>query len=431
MEPSEKDPAFLTTVEKDNIEFGNLAVALDFLSAQDLQRALKRQEDFRRVGEERRLGEILYRMRLLSREQILLVLRAQGKRILTCAKCRKSYNVKHYKGDETYTCKHCGGALTIPAKPVKTAVHDTAVVDPTVPLPPAKKNGNEVPPKLVKLLPGYELVKQLGRGGMGTVYKARDTILDRWVAVKILAPFLAENEEYVKRFIREARMLQRLRHPNIVAAFDAGQEWDYHFFIMEYVRGAPLDNVIKKKGKLLERKALRIVRQAAEGLQFAWEHRIVHRDVKPQNLMITEDRVVKILDLGLSKSVDTDISLTVTGSILCSPAYASPEQAQGVHDLTFKTDVYSLGCSLFQMVTGRLPFEAETPAEFILQHVTKDPPHPLAVNPSLSADMGKLIMKMMEKDPERRPEWQKVILACDRLLEFRGTSSTRRIPKQA
>ncbi|HYE98963.1 MAG TPA: serine/threonine-protein kinase [Planctomycetota bacterium] len=401
--------------DRESLEFGKLAVALGFLRKEDLEKAIKLQEDLVRVGVQKRLGEVLLEKKVLTREQVLLILRGQGKRILTCRSCQKSYNIHHFRGDEVYACKYCRGELALPNKPVEASVNDSIRVD-TTDLR-SKRNGHpekgtakatrtarpKPPRELVNLLPGYEIQERLGQGGMGAVYKARDLIMGRTVAVKLLAPFLASDDEYVKRFFLEARNCQRLNHPNIVAAYDAGVAGDHKFFIMEFVDGTTLEKVLSKKGMLPEASALEIVRQIAQALDYAWNHKIIHRDVKPQNVMITQSRTVKLCDLGLSKDVTSDVTLTMTGSVNCSPPYASPEQAQGLKELDCRSDVYSLGVTLFQMVCGELPFKGTAPGQFLIQHVTKAPPDPCKVNPKLSGALGRLILKMLSKEAADRP----------------------------
>jgi serine/threonine protein kinase len=392
-------------LEKEGPDFGKLSVALGFLTQEDLDKILQLQADLHKIGVDRRLGELCLEKRYLSREQVLLVLRAQGKRILTCHACQKSYNVHHYRPTETYTCKHCTAELSLPTKPVTPSVSDSITIATTS---LRKKTGKPrtrptVSPDLVNLLSGYEIQKRLGQGGMGTVYKARDLIGGRWVAVKLLAPFLASDEEYVKRFFQEARNLQKLDHPNIVAAYDAGVTGEHKFFIMEFVDGPSLEEVLHKKGILKESTALEIVRQVAQALDYAWTHKIIHRDIKPQNIMLSHERTVKLCDLGLSKDVTSDISLTMTGSVNCSPPYASPEQAQGLRDMDIRSDVYSLGISLFQMLCGELPFKGNAPGQFLIQHVTKAPPEPRSKNPKISSSVNDLILRMIQKDAKARP----------------------------
>jgi serine/threonine-protein kinase len=223
------------------------------------------------------------------------------------------------------------------------------------------------------------------------------------VAVKVLAPFLANNDEYVARFFSESRNLRKLNHPNIVAAYDAGVEGEYKFFIMEYVDGVPLDRLMEQDERLPERRSLKIVRQVADALDYAWGRRIIHRDIKPSNIMIAHQRRVKLCDMGLSKDVTSDVSITMTDSINCSPPYASPEQAQGMKDLDCRSDIYSLGVVLFQMLVGDLPFNAESPGGYLIQHVTEPPPDPLDMNPELSPRTARLILRMLQKDPRERP----------------------------
>ncbi len=399
-------------------DFGKLAVTLGFMTAGDLDKILRLQEDLARIGIKRRAGELCLEKKILSREQVLLVLRAQGKRILACHACRKSYNIHNYKPTEIYTCKHCQAELSPPDKPVSPEVVDEITSSTSA---HRKKSGKArpasgVPQELAHLLPGFEIVERIGQGGMGTVYKARDLIGGRWIAVKLLAPFLAADEEYVKRFFVEARNLQKLHHPNIVGAYDAGIAGDHKFFVMEFVEGPTLEKVLQKKGILKESLALEITRQIAQALDYAWTHKIIHRDIKPQNLMITHDRIVKLCDLGLSKDVTSDVSLTMTGSVNCSPPFASPEQAQGLKDTDIRSDVYSLGVTLFQMLCGELPFKGNSPGQFLLQHVTQKPPNPRSKNPKMSPTVSQLILRMLEKEPKDRPMPGEVAKTVTKLL---------------
>lgn len=253
------------------------------------------------------------------------------------------------------------------------------------------------------LIPGYHLLEFLGGGGMGAVYKARQIGLDRLVAVKLLRPGLAEEPEFVNRFLTEARTAGKLRHENIVSALDCGIASGFRFMVMEFVDGEPLDETIRRRGRLPEAEALELARQAAEGLQYAWSHRVIHRDVKPQNVLVTPEGVAKICDLGLCRDIRADVHLTTTGYINCTPTHASPEQARGEKDLDCRTDVYSLGVTLYQMVTGALPFEGQSPGDLLIKHATERPAAPKQKNPALSDAASELILKMLEKDRRNRP----------------------------
>lgn len=267
------------------------------------------------------------------------------------------------------------------------------------------------------LIPGYELLEVLGRGGMGTVYKARQIRLDRPVAVKILNPALGEDREYVARFLKEARLAARLNHPNIVQAVDCGEAEGRYYFVMEFIEGVSLEDELSRRGSLPEREALEIVGQVAEALAHAWERGIVHRDIKPSNIMVTHKRTAKLCDLGLCRNVSEGKSLTLTGMVHCTPAYASPEQAMGEKNLDTRSDVYSLGVTLYELVTGTLPFRAESPGEFFLKHVNERPVPPILRNRKLSPATSYLILQMMEKNKERRPAGgAEVSLRCRRIL---------------
>ncbi len=408
---------------RDTQEFGMLAVTLGYLTREQLRSLIDEQRRLQERGVRKRVGEICLEKRLLTKDQVLLVLRAQGKRVLTCTHCRKSYNVRMTQGEPHAPCKHCGGPLTEPARP-ETRVVGSATL-PAVDRKPATTR-RAADSKLRNLLPGYEVLELLGRGGMGQVYKARDLILDRVVAVKLLASDLARDEEYVKRFIREARTAQKLHHANIVQAYDCGVAENRIFFLMEFVDGQTLDELLERC-KIPEKRALEVVRQAAEGLDYAWrEHRLVHRDIKPQNLLVTRDWEVKICDLGLSKEIGADLTLTMTGQINCTPAYSSPEQGRGMRDLDCRADVYSLGCTLYHMLAGEIPFQGEGPGDLILKHATEPRPNPQARNPTVSRQAAQLTLRMMAVDPKERPTPTEVAQALRKYLAGRSTAISKR-----
>lgn len=249
---------------------------------------------------------------------------------------------------------------------------------------------------------GYELLLKLGQGAMGAVLKARKRDNGEIVALKILKPELAGDREYVERFLREAKAVARMSHPNIIRAVQAGRSGEYYYFAMEFIEGQTVSELIKAKGALPERFALMVTRCVAGALAHAWEHQIVHRDIKPDNVMITKGGVVKLTDLGLARSAGQDSTLTITGVVMGSPAYISPEQATGEKNLDSRSDIYSLGAALYHMLSGQVPYSGETPLHVMLKHMNDPLPDVRKAVPAVSEATRQLVFKMMAKRPEGR-----------------------------
>lgn len=260
-------------------------------------------------------------------------------------------------------------------------------------------------------LGGCELLEELGQGGMGLIYKARQLSLDRVVAVKILAEHLAHNPSFVERFQREARAIARVNHTNILAVYDVGFQDPYHYMLIELIDGGSLGEYLAKRGALDPWEAAEIVLQAARGLECAAASNIIHRDVKPENIMLTSRRVVKVSDFGLAKELDG--TMTETQAVMGTPAYMSPEQCDG-RDLDSRTDIYSLGGTFYRCVTGRLPFEAETAMSMMYRHKHAALTPPDKIVPTLPASLSEVICKMMAKDrAERYQSMTQVIEALE------------------
>jgi len=251
---------------------------------------------------------------------------------------------------------------------------------------------------------GYEVLSKIGAGGMGEIYKARQVSVDRIVAIKVLSARYAQDKDYVGRFIREAKLLAKLDHPYIVKAIDAGQSRNTLYYVMEFVDGATVLKLLKQKGHLPERDCLKIGIYVAHALDHAAKHKLVHRDVKPTNIMITKEGVVKLCDLGIAKLLDTSATesdLTKKGYAVGSPYYIAPETCLG-QDVDIRGDLYSLGATLFHCATGRPPFDGPTAAAVLAQHVHKDPTPPKEVNSEISQAFSDVILKMMQKVPGER-----------------------------
>jgi serine/threonine-protein kinase len=282
-------------------------------------------------------------------------------------------------------------------------------------------------------LGSYELLGKLGEGGMGAVYRARQVALDRTVALKILPERLASNVEFVNRFEREAKAVARLDHPNVVRAIDAGEVEGRFYFAMEFVEGESLEDMLAKRGRLPEEEALGIAMHAARGLEAAWRNKLVHRDIKPDNILVTKSGVAKIADLGLAREADLAEAtrLTQDGAALGTPHYISPEQARG-EDVDIRTDIYALGVTLYRAVTGEFPFKGKDPISIIMARFHEMPKAVNELNPEVSHETALVIATMMEPDREHRyPDPVVLLLDLERAAEgqapqFAGATDTGR-----
>ena len=250
-----------------------------------------------------------------------------------------------------------------------------------------------------KTIGNYKILQEVGRGGMGVVYKAHETTLQRIVALKILPPHIANDAAFVKRFEREARFAASLSHPNIVAIHAVGQEGPYHYIAMEYVKGKTLAKLLREAGRLSVNRALEIALAAAEALTEAHDMGMVHRDIKPDNIMIDESGRVKVMDFGLARGVHSTTELTAKGAVIGTPRYMSPEQCEG-HKPDHRTDVYSLGVVLFEMLTGSTPYAAETPLA-LMRHIVETP---LPSIQTISADVAPHVCSIVYKMTAKRAD---------------------------
>jgi len=246
----------------------------------------------------------------------------------------------------------------------------------------------------------YEIIEKIGNGGMATVYKALDRILNRYVAIKILRDEFTTDEEFIKRFNAEAQSAARLTHPNIVSVYDVGQEYNVYYIVMELIQGKTLKQIIDEDGFLSWKWSINIAIQIASALEMAHKNNIIHRDIKPHNIMITEDGVAKVTDFGIAKAVSNS-TITAFGTTLGSVHYFSPEHARGGYT-DAKSDLYSLGVVMYEMVTGKVPFDADTPVSIALKHMQEDPEEPIKINKNVPYAVNQIIMKALRKDPNDR-----------------------------
>jgi serine/threonine-protein kinase len=246
----------------------------------------------------------------------------------------------------------------------------------------------------------YEVIEELGEGGMGIVYKVFDRKIQEKVALKVLAPEVAGDEKTIDRFRNELKLARKVSHRNVCRMYDLSEEEKTPFITMEFVPGENLKSLIKRIGQLSKTKTLSIAKQVCEGLAEAHRLGVIHRDLKPQNIMVDSEGNARIMDFGIARSIRTK-SITETGMIIGTPEYMSPEQVEGV-GVDHQSDLYSLGVILFEMITGRVPFQGETPLSVILKHKTETPPDPQKFDEQIPEALGRMILKCMEKDKSRR-----------------------------
>jgi serine/threonine protein kinase len=268
----------------------------------------------------------------------------------------------------------------------------------------------------------YELTEEIAEGGMGTVYKGRHQESGRIVAIKVVPANMANNETLLKRFENEFKAANRLDHPNIVRALEFGVLMGRPYLVMEFVEGESLGQRIERDGRMPEAEAIGVIALAAQGLHHAHKHGMVHRDVKPDNIMVTPDGQVKLADLGLVKEVVNDVNLTRTGRGLGTPHFMAPEQFRNAKNADVRCDIYSLGATLYQMVTGELPFRSMGPLDAFMKKINNELTPPRKIVPTLSERIEWAIQRAMSADPKMRPA------SCREFVEDLTGQSTRKAP---
>lgn len=409
---STRTAAVVSDVDPD-AALAELLLEKGWVTLDQMDAAQKRQEEAGKKGRRLRLSAILLEMGALTPDQLKEALAAQGKTPMRCPSCSKILHVRGYRAGTRALCPSCRTAL-VPTGSTSTRPGQESPAGIARRLP----TGDAVTAEMAELIPGYRIERRLGSGGMGDVYLARQLSLDRSVAIKLLPPELAQDASYVQRFLSEARAAAKVAHEHIVAAVDAGESKGRYYFVMEYVEGETLHSILKREGSLPEKRALELGKQVARGLEKAREYGLVHRDIKPANIMIARDGRAKILDFGLAREITADVTATQAGNVHSSPAYASPEQCRAEADLDHRSDMYSLGVTLFEALTGRLPFEAEAPRALFIKHVTETPPPPRNFNPGLSAAANNLVLRLLRKQREGRfKDYEELIQAIDTVLQ--------------
>jgi len=310
--------------------------------------------------------------------------------VFDCSACSSRLEIEADRAGTEVECPTCGGRVVVPRKGLEEGT----------------------------TIGGFRIERLLGKGGMGEVYLARQLSLDRLVALKILPSNLATHRDVVERFVHEVKLSARLEHPNLVTAYEAGEDSGVLYLAMAYVKGETLHERIRRLGRLPEAEALVIARKIAAALSCAWDdHRLLHRDVKPSNILLDARDEPRLADLGLAKCLDVSGGLTISGAVMGTPNYMSPEQADGRGDVDFRSDIFSLGATLYSMLTGRIPFEGRSLMETLRRQATEPLPDPRADHPGLSPATVALLEVMLARDPAGRPvSWGALIADIDRAL---------------
>ncbi len=268
-------------------------------------------------------------------------------------------------------------------------------------------------------MPGYKLTARIGEGGMGVVFKGVQLSLNRSVAVKVLSPNLAKDKMFVERFLREAKAAGQLNHRNIARTYDAGEVGGINYMVMELIEGGTVSDMLESSGRLPIEEACELAAQVADGLAYVHSLGIVHRDIKPSNVMLSAEGAAKIMDMGLAKQLtkESKEGITLTGQLMGSPQYMSPEQIRSAKDVDYRTDIFSLGATLYHMVVGRAPFEGESIGEIMVKAATEAVRFPRDAADELPAPLKRLVKRMMSKNPRRRPSAQEVADQLREMLE--------------
>ena len=248
----------------------------------------------------------------------------------------------------------------------------------------------------------YEIVKSIGEGGMANVYLANDSILERQVAVKVLRGDLSTDDKFIRRFQREAQSVSNLSHPNIVEVYDVGEEEGNHYIVMEFIEGKTLKQLLNKRESLTLTEVIDIMTQLTDGISHAHESYIIHRDIKPQNIMILDNGLIKITDFGIAMALNAT-QLTQTNSVMGSVHYLPPEQASG-KGATIKSDIYSIGILMYELLTGNVPFKGDNAVEIALKHMKDKVPSIRKLNPAIPQSLENILLKATAKNPRNRYE---------------------------
>ncbi|MHC4599323.1 MAG: serine/threonine-protein kinase, partial [Planctomycetota bacterium] len=388
----------------ENTRFGGRLVEKGLAGVSDIWEALHKQDKERAGGTERSLDWFLVSGGVVEAEASLGVISELGLKTLVCPDCGRQEILSESDVGEVRNCPECHGQMKV-GKP------------PEIPIEPPDEEDED--PLLGRRIGGCELESLLGKGGMGAVYKARHVSLNKPVAVKILSGALGASSAR-KRFLREARTAARLEHPNIVQVFDTGTEGDIYFIVMQFVEGESASTRVKREGGLPVEEAVGLILEAAKGISAAHNLGMIHRDIKPDNIMVDLGGSVKVADFGLAKDLESQASmLTATGQTMGTPHYMSPEQARDASSANASSDIYSLGATLYTLLSGRPPFSGATPWAVVSSAMNDPAPDIRESRDEVPDVLAEFVLQMMEKDPQNRPSDMAAVI--DGLLAVQRT----------
>ncbi len=377
-------------IRKADSVIGEALVRQGLVEERSLEEGFAVQVIERNAGKVRRLADILIERGMLKAATLIGLLQKMGVESLTCAACTSAQRVNELTGSDPLSCVICGGPL-VDAATLAAIRRDLPA------MPEEALIASQLPERDFGK---FILVQHVGSGGMGTVWKCWDRELGRWVALKLLrrSQDPDKQDEDLRRFLREAALVARLRHPNIVTVYESGEVRQHNVIVMEFVDGKPLNHL-----RLPQRRALEVVRDAARAVQYAHEQGVVHRDLKPSNVMVSAKGQTFVMDFGLARSVTGPSTLTQSGFVVGTPMYMAPEQASAIRDRNEKLcDVYSLGATLYDLLTGRPPFEGEQAWDVVADVIHADPVPPRRRNPEVSQDAETICVKAMAKQSSAR-----------------------------
>ena len=408
-----------------DIRLGQFLVQKKWCALRQVNEALLKQRRLRAQNQNLPLGRILVDAGVIDDEMLREALADLGVLQLHCALCRADYPIATYQRNSVHLCPRCKGALVLSDRPAsetypspeiekskskelgtasKPVDASTAHAADKVEAQPKSEAAPQRDAYIGKVLGGCHIVEKVAEGGMGVVYKAKQLNLGRTVAVKILSEDLASDSTFVRRFIQEARSAAQLNHGNIVHINDVGEYQGVFYFVMEYVDGKNLKEVLKLHEQLDIPRSLEITAQVCHALRHAHSRGIIHRDIKPENIMITRDGVVKLADLGLAKKMaaENTAGITHAGSILGTPFYMPPEQAKDFSNVDRRSDIYSLGVTLYRMLTGTVPFDGRSPIEVMIKAIEGRKVSIRELRGDVSQEVEEFVNRMMHKQPEKR-----------------------------